>query len=589
MERRPEECVLPARRRELAQPVGGLKRQARVAAAGDGRGPEERRLGRRSRIDDRREPLGRGVGARSARHAHHREHPTDAGQRAVPDQGRPQGGLAAGAGGGAAIEEERGPRELGRERAELGEPPGEPPGEREARVRPPEPDQRERARDSRRALEARLTQQPLGEGELPLGAPKPGEVARPCVQIPDAGRLRTRRHHLGPPHGVLTPQEPPRECHLQQGERGERRGIARIPRLLRATEHERRGARVPLGDVQPCQVLQRRHERGVKREDCLERRCSLAARAPDEGSPMQQLVAQAKLAEQEILPAPAQRLERVETRAQRQALGPNQRPVVDREIRHVGAIARRIPRIVLQVEPAPHLGMSPVADPARRVERGGRSVGGASLAPAAPGEGALGAEQREPTVGGLRQHEQRQRGVEQLRRPVQHRGDRVGETVDQGGPLRREPPGSEIPDPRDCTRQVHPGAPGIVLDLHPHDEPARPTGPELLKPRRTPRRELRIGTQPVRQPTGDRVSEPGWQVWRGLRSLEREVERRGRDRPQQQAQGREAQGDGDRVALIGPDPGAPEPVPKVAGLRPAVLRIELQRAGEHPHHAAGDP
>src|SRR5204863_1259963 len=106
------------------------------------------------------------------------------------------------------------------------------------------------------------------------------------------------------------------------------------------------------------------------------------------------LVAQPKLAEQEILPAVRERGEGIQARASGKLRGPDQALVVLREFGNMGAIAGRVRGVVLEVEPATDLGVAPVADPARLVKLRGGGVGRPCVTPLSPGERAFRAQQR---------------------------------------------------------------------------------------------------------------------------------------------------------------------------------------------------
>src|SRR5882672_1581634 len=119
---------------------------------------------------------------------------------------------------------------------------------------------------------------------------------------------------------------------------------------------------------------------------------------------MQPLVRIPKLAEQKVLRTRGQRVQGVETCLDGQSLSPNQLLIVVRKLSEVSEIAHAVSGVVLEVEPAPDLGVTPEAQPAARVERRGFGVCCPSLAPASSCEGALRALKGAPPEGVLRKH-----------------------------------------------------------------------------------------------------------------------------------------------------------------------------------------
>src|SRR5205823_12950709 len=176
----------------------------------------------------------------------------------------------------------------------------------------------------------------------------------------------------------------------QRGEGG-KRGIARIGQPFRARERPRRVGRVALGDVHPREMLQPGRELGLELEDFFQGCYGLAACTPDQGAAVQQLVAPAKLAEQEILPAVRECPERVQAWSSWKLRGPDQGLVILREFGDMRAVAGVVRCVVLVVEPATDPGVAPVADPAGLVERRGSGVGAPRVTPMSPREGALSA------------------------------------------------------------------------------------------------------------------------------------------------------------------------------------------------------
>ena len=170
-----------------------------------------------------------------------------------------------------AVHEERGRRELRRER-----PQAHATGERECGVGTAEPDQGQHAGDAGRAGEAGLACQTLGERELTLRAPQPREVARPGVQVGDAGRPRARHELVGASERLVARQKPPRVRQLQHRERRERR-IAGIGQPFGARQGYASLGGVALGDVHPGEVLEPGRELGLELEHCFEGCGGLAA------------------------------------------------------------------------------------------------------------------------------------------------------------------------------------------------------------------------------------------------------------------------------------------------------------------------
>src|SRR5438876_8621867 len=103
----------------------------------------------------------------------------------------------------------------------------------------------------------------------------------------------------------------------------------------------------------------------------------------------------------------------------------------------MGEIVRAVLRIVLQVEPATHLRMPPVAEPTRRIERRGLRIGGTSDAVAGVREGILRAPKRAPRERVLGQDAPRQRLIERSLGAEDRSEHPVSERISQGAPFPR--------------------------------------------------------------------------------------------------------------------------------------------------------
>src|SRR5690242_21921349 len=127
---------------------------------------------------------------------------------------------------------------------------------------------------------------------------------------------------------------------------------------------------------------------------------------------MQCLLPSTELAEQEVPPALGQRIQGLEARRLRQPLSPDQPPVALRKRVDVSQVLRAVPGVVLQVEPATHLRMTPEANPASRIQLGRLGIRGAGDAIARLRERLLSAPERAPRGRVLWQDTARQRCVE---------------------------------------------------------------------------------------------------------------------------------------------------------------------------------
>ena len=336
-------------------------------------------------------------------------------------------------------------------------------------------------------------------------------------------------------------------------------------------------------------MLQRRSESGTQLEDVLERGDRLAPRTPHQRPAVQQLVRAPELAEEQVLAAAHQRVQRIDARGHGQPLRSNQALIVAGERRRVREIVRAVRRVVVQVEPAPDLTVAPVAQPTCGVERQRGGVCGSGFAPARLREQPLGLREGDQARARLRQHRGGKRRIEQPPGEEQRAKETIGHRVDQQPPLCGWPDHVNRVEPRQRARETDPRAPIDVCHDGPHP---RAAGPQGRQPGRAARGKLRIAVEAASERTRDGVTEPRWQPARRARGIDADLKGRGRlgaQQPDGDAQHRAAERDTDRIAAIGPHPCAPQRAPKRRRVPPACLRRPLQRPPQHARNAARHP
>ncbi len=230
------------------------------------------------------------------------------------------------------------------------------------------------------------------------------------------------------------------------------------------------------------------------------------------------------MAEEEVLAPPGEGIEGVEPRGLREALGAHQGLIVDREGGDVGLVARTVAGVVLQVEPAGHFRVTPVAQPARRVQGSRSGVRRLRRVPARLREQPFGPLEGFEAFGTLGKHGGRDGALEQLARPEQRSEGAVGEGIHQLAPVLLASEGGDRAERHLVAYQVNAQAAGHGVDLG-----ADPRAdPPPAQARGTARRELGVAVQAPGEAAGQRVGEPGWHGrWRAG-TIDQDLERLGR-------------------------------------------------------------